>query len=737
MRGIDRPRHILWMSLLGFLMYNVSTPAATLSANGKATARIVVARDEPKPVQYAARELSRYLKSVTGGEFTIQNRPEPGMANLHVGPEAAKYADPDFTTEGLGKEGIVLRSVGDHLILAGGNPRGTLYAIYTFLEDPVGCRFWAPGAETIPSRPTLRVEHLDVCYVPVLETRETTDFRATDGDWSVKAKLNGRKHRVGAHQGGRSINYIAQSKWSSHTFWTVIPPVVYFESHPEWFSLIDGKRVHKVPHYGGTSLCLTNEEMLREYIYNSKLALNWHPWATLYDISQIDDAGEPNRCMCGPCTAVEEQDNPSGLIIQFANKVIAELEKDFPEMMYSTLAYHYSQAPPKHTKPHEKLVVRLCSIGCSTSTPYFERRDENSDGDNSRHNKFQEDLLGWSKICDRLYVWDYVGNFTYLMLPHPNLRTQAPNIRFMVANNVKGIFGEYPSRNRPDTAMPELRSWMLAKLMWDPTLDDRALIEEFVHGYYGPAGSDVLAYVELIHDAVEESGDYLNLSSPPDAKFLSIGTLSEAWKILQDAEAAAGDHRTYRERVHNPQRSVLYAFSKAYDRLRNEAAETSSEWPLPDSPLAIHDLLHPPGPEVVYTLPAEWSFKTDPSDAGWSERWYEREMDTTWTPISVMKAWTDQGHDYHGAAWYRTSFRLPEAGGDDETLHLRFGAIDGDATVILDGEKLAEVQGHGWDQPVTLQLPTALNRDREHHLAVRVTKDNFAAGLWKPVRITR
>lgn len=714
-----------------------SSAGVTLSENGQSRAAVLVASDAPTPVRHAAGELARYLQRVTGADFNVQHRPETGIANIFVGPKAAKSRDEEFTTDGLGKEGIVIRTAGEDLILAGGEPRGTYYAVYTFLENAVGCRFWAPGAETIPSRPTLKVEDLDVRYAPVLETRETTDYRALDGNWSVKSKLNGRKHRVGAHQGGKSINYIAQSKWSSHTFWTVIPPNVYFESHPEWFSLIDGERVHKVPQYSGTSLCLTNEEMFRQYVENSKLALNWHPWADIYDISQIDDAGEPNRCMCAPCTAVEEEDNPAGLIIQFANKVIAELEKDFPEMMYSTLAYHYSQTPPRHTKPHDKLTVRLCPIGCSTSTPYFEHRDENADGDPSRHNKFREDLLGWAKICDRLYLWDYVGNFTYLMLPHPNLRTQAPNIRFMVENNVKGIFGGYPNRNSPETAMPELRSWLLAKLMWDPALDDKALIEEFIHGFYGPAAKDVLAYVNLIHDAVEESGDYLNLSSPPDAKFLSIDTLGKAWEILQSAEAAAGDHRSYRERVRNPQRSVLYAFTKAYDRLRKEAEETGTEWPLPESNLEIYDLLHSPGPEVVHTLPAEWHFKTDPSGAGWSERWDKQEIDASWAPISIMKAWTDQGHDYHGAAWYRTSFRLPGAAEGEKNLKLRLGAIDGDAMIILDGKKLGEVKGQAWDQPSTFPLPPTLDPNQEHRLAIRVTKDNFAAGLWKPVRITR
>jgi hypothetical protein len=82
-------------------------------------------------------------------------------------------------------------------------------------------------------------------------------------------------------------------------------------------------------------------------------------------------------------------------------------------------------------------------------------------------------------------------------------------------------------------------------------------------------------------------------------------------------------------------------------------------------------------------------------------------------------------------------FRLPEAAEGEEKLQLQFGAIDGDAVILLNGGRLGESQGHAWDHPVKLPLPVALDPDREHHLAVRVTKDNFAAGIWKPVRITR
>jgi len=71
---------------------------------------------------------------------------------LIVGPgAAARELAPDLPYDDLSPDGLVIETVGSNLILAGDRPRGTLYAVYTFLEDVVGCRWWSSTASTIPS----------------------------------------------------------------------------------------------------------------------------------------------------------------------------------------------------------------------------------------------------------------------------------------------------------------------------------------------------------------------------------------------------------------------------------------------------------------------------------------------------------------------------------------------------------------------------------------------------------
>ena len=562
----------------------VATPAAadeiTIAENGEAKAVIVVARDATPPQRHAADELVLFLGKVTGARFKLVHERDAAKANLCVGPGAAKAADPGLSVDGLGDEGIVIRTVGKDLILAGGEPRGTLYAAYTFLEDHVGCRWWTSTASTIPRKLTLRVGPLDVRYVPKLECRTTDCPDANEADYSVRNKYNGHHHRLffddGLHnphedrlRGGRKFAYIKSDKWGCHGMWTLIPPEIYFKEHPEWFSMVNGKRTAKL---WMAAHCLSNEDMRKQMVENALLAIIWHPIATIFSVSQVDDGGLKANCECSKCAAIEkEEGSPAGLLLRFVNAVAADLEKHYPKMVVSTLAYHYNQKPPKITKPRHNVVVRLSNIKCSFSVPLSHERNK----------PFRDDLVAWSKICDRLYVWDYVANFGKPMLPHPNLRVLAPNVRFLVAHNVKGIFAE--ALVAPGMEMAELRSWVLAKLFWNPDLDGDKLVEEFALGYYGPAGKHVLAYINLLHDAVEASDDYLGLGSPADAKFLSFDNLVKARAHLDAAEAAVAQDARLLRLVQRFRLHVTYAFLLNWDGLRKQAEAAKADWPLSES----------------------------------------------------------------------------------------------------------------------------------------------------------
>jgi hypothetical protein len=554
------------VSLILLLSASAGLSAVTISQDGQAKAVIVIAAEAPEPEQHAAKELAVFLGQITGATFELASRERPDVSCLFVGSAAAKQTDQRFSTEGLGAEGIVIRTIDDDLILAGGEPRGTLYAVYTFLEDQLGCRWWSSTESTIPKRPTLSVDGVNVRYVPPLEYRSAFWFDAFDGDWAVRNKCNGQSHRLSAEQGGRHLY-----EGFVHTFYPLIPPKTYFADHPEWFSELKGIRTTE-----RAQLCLTNEDMRRELVQNLKERLRDNPAATIASVSQNDWHG---NCQCQNCAAIEkEEGSPAGLMLRFVNAVAADIEQEFPNVAISTLAYQYTRKPPALTKPRHNVIVQLCSIECSFCRPLADERNK----------AFSDDIVGWSKISNRLYIWDYTTNFRHYTMPHPNLRVLGPNVKFFADHHVKGIFeqGAYQSYG---AEMAELRAWVLAKLLWDPRRDGEKLTNEFIEGYYDPAGPEMKAYLKVTHDAVEQSGDWLGCFESHTARYLSFDTLARGWQRLKAAEAAVQDDPALRLRVQVAQLPVLYVFLMRWNDLREGAKAANADWPLPQSAKDAYD----------------------------------------------------------------------------------------------------------------------------------------------------
>ena len=170
----------------------------TIAENGQPRCVIAVAA-KPSPAERdAASELQAILQEVTGTELPIRLCSEVARdaRQIVVGP-SARLAEllPGVKLDKVRADGIVIRTVGDALVLAGPRSRGTLYAVYTFVEDQVGCRWWTPTESTIPRKPTLSVPPLAITYAPKLKIREALYRDALEQQFAVRQKLNGHHNR--------------------------------------------------------------------------------------------------------------------------------------------------------------------------------------------------------------------------------------------------------------------------------------------------------------------------------------------------------------------------------------------------------------------------------------------------------------------------------------------------------------------------------------------------------------
>ncbi|MBU0610020.1 MAG: DUF4838 domain-containing protein [Armatimonadetes bacterium] len=536
----------------------VLDPSSVLPADADGKPRV-------SPVQHAANELAAFLQQVTGAEFRILVTAElPRGKVLCVGPgKVQQLLAPNLKLDQLKPDGIVIETSGLNLILAGDEPRGTLYAVYTFLEDVVGCRWWSSKASTIPSKPDLTVPEQHVRYIPPLEYRETFWYDAFDGDWAVRNKSNANRAQLDEQRGGK-IRY--GGPFFVHTFEGLVPQKEFAATHPEYYSERDGKRL--AGEGVRTQLCVTNPDVKRIVTERVLAYLAKDPTANIISVSQNDwDA----HCLCPECKKLEEYEgSPSGPLLHLVNHVAAEVGKQYPNVAIDTLAYQYTRKPPLHVKPLPNVIVRLCSIECNFAEPLT--------GETNR--TFADDIRGWNQVCDRLYIWDYTTNFGHYIMPHPNQRVLGPNIRFFVDNGVKGIFeqGAYQSHG---AEMAELRAWVLAKLLWNPKRDDKQLIDEFLDGYFGPAAAPIRQYLTLLHDSAEKTRTYLSIGVPPTSAFLSFELMSQAEKLFNDAEAAVKDTPDLLLRVQIARLPIRYVWTMRWQEFQAQARKQKVAWPGP------------------------------------------------------------------------------------------------------------------------------------------------------------
>ena len=546
--------------LLGVVSSTLSAADITLTRGGKGSCTIIIDDQASPQVRHAAEELARFLEEISGATFPIANdRTEIKTQVICVGPSL--IADDRLVKvdrSKLGKEGFTITTGHNALAIIGGEPRGTLYGVYSFLEDELGCRWFTPDCRRIPKQPSMVIRGLSRTVIPALEYRSTDYPHSRDADWAVRNKINGTQTHLDAKRGGK----IAYSHFV-HTFNSILDPKDHFAEHPEYFSKINGQRKD-----GQTQLCLTDPEVRR---LTNKTVERWiteAPGATIFSVSQNDWR---HYCQCAKCSALADREgSQAGPLLAYINNVADSIGSKHPDKLISTLAYQYTRKPPRTIKPRENVTVRLCSIECCFAHPLTAPGDPENE-------KFAGDIRGWSKICDRLYVWDYVINYSHSIMPFPNLYSLKPNINFFINHGVKGLYEEACYFTQGGE-FAELRTWIIAKTMWDPQYDTDRAIDEFLAGYYGRASGPIRKYINLIHDKVKKENHHFTIRTPPTSPAFSKKVIAKSNELFDQAEAAVKDNETRRDRVEVARLPLVYVqIAQGIDKLNKKADDAPTK----------------------------------------------------------------------------------------------------------------------------------------------------------------
>jgi hypothetical protein len=486
-----------------------------LFSNGKTAYRIALSKNASESEKWAANELQKWLKEASGASFPIDDigKPFNGPQIILGYSDLARDKSGQATPADLDESYRYMNSGGDILIF-GGKQRGTMYGVLAFLENELGCRWYTPGYSVVPKRTEFKFAQFSHSEKPGVRVRNDFYFEAFDPIWATRNKMNGSMSTP-VQPGG------IESYWSVHTFYPLLPPAEFYDKHPEYFSLIDGKRIHD-----HAQLCLSNPDVLQIITERIKKQMRNNPEYLIYDISQNDWY---NPCQCDKCQAIVKKEGAeSGIIIWFVNQVADAIASEFPNKFIGTLAYQYTRKPPLHIRPKDNVVVRLCSIECCFSHD-FKSCPKNRD--------FLKELNDWAARAPHLYIWDYVVNFNHYVLPYPNINVLQSNIKTFRDNNAIGIMEQAAYQSRGGE-FAELRAYLIAKLLWNPEVDAQAVINDFMHGYYGRSGKFVREYLDLLQEQVTPE-THVHIGLEPTQKFFTDEFITKSFNLFEEAKKVA------------------------------------------------------------------------------------------------------------------------------------------------------------------------------------------------------
>ena len=528
MMTIKDLRRILTAGLCLFLFFLNGQAQIEMVKNGKTVSRILVDKTNATDLR-AAELLQNFTEQITGAKPEIlpaESRMNKGDILIGNFQLPANGINIDNITE----DGFALTTNDGYIRIVHGKGNGSLYGVVTLLDDYFGIHYLADNTYTLH-------KNSDMTVPSGIERIDNPSFRYRQVATNSTRDPNYRDwHRLESPG-----EVFVQNMWV-HTFNRILPASRYGESHPEYYSFINGERRPGA----ASQWCLTNPEVLELVAARLDSLFKSNPNRHIISVSQNDSQ---THCFCDACKAIDEYEgSPSGTIIHFVNK----LAERFPDKEISTLAYLYSVPPPLHVKPLPNVNIMLCDIDCHRELPLTE---------NASGQQFVKAMEGWSAISDNIFVWDYGINFDNYVSPFPNFHILQPNMELFRKNHATMHFAQINSVKGGDFA--ELRAYLVAKLMWNTSANVDSLMQTFLHEFYGaPAAPYLYQYIKLREGALIGSGISLWIYDTPVTHkdgMLNKPMLRRYNELFDKAEQAVADNAVFLARVRETRLPVMYA----------------------------------------------------------------------------------------------------------------------------------------------------------------------------------
>ena len=487
--------------------------AITLAENGNTSYTVVSDQGKNAETDFAVKELILHLKKATKVDFKSISASD--IENISCLKHRIIVGDNKLSRSIIGDD--VLSSLkaeeslivvrGNDIVLVGGDPIGSLYAVYSFLETDLGCRWYCSDDEPfVPAHKTIIIKDLNRREKPFFSHRwggfnKYYDQRKAEL-WALRNRVSGIGGSFGFKSSmqpigpGHSLHFfIPPHEHKSHwDHWNHPPGSNFFETNPEFFSMSSsGKRVDNL------QLCFSNPELRKTLTMQiesviAKTLTNPNQKAYV-SLGAMDVPGK--FCYCPECRKLEKKyGNIGGPYYDYLIELCEFLEKEHPNVFVKILVYRKKQTeiPPNIKKMPDNLMVHFAPIDDNFAATL----------DHSTNQDTLNNLKTWCKISKTVWVWYYTNYFITAGPAYSNLSKNIEDMKLMAQAGVNGFtFQQTTSTTDKIRGLnfAELQSWVLLKLCQDPYQDGQKLVSEFTDYAFGKAAPQMKKYIAELETA--------------------------------------------------------------------------------------------------------------------------------------------------------------------------------------------------------------------------------------------
>ena len=523
---------------------------------------------------YGKSLLGHYL-TASFGESLLSSLPRPTFS-LVLSADSPR-ADNDAKLVKPGS--YCIQKEGETYVFYSKSGRGILNAIISYLQEDIGVRFFTAEEEFVPSHSSF-IAPTTGFVEPVFSLRnfltDDTYQMVVDEthpplkqDFMVKALAADAFTPFDVKHGGE-VPFFARGLF--HNFHLYCPFEKYGESHPEFFRSITviGKNTNTIDLTSGIDEegnlletdRLTVAKVVLQELKNDVIA---HPEARFFSLTQedgdcyFDDAHNQE---------LEKKYMRSGILIRFCNAIVRELhawaEKEFGrDIKLVTFAYSYTQdAPVKKTGDtyaplHPSVVadpnlyIMLAAPGNAGLGYFSPKQDE----------KIQELFRSWSVIGKHFWFWAYDMDFANYCAYFDSFDVIADNVRGFAKRGIDYLIinSAYDDNHNWQA---NLKAYIYRRLMWNPTLDQNALKDDYLDHYYGPVADVVRNVMSIFHEnyvAMEKKGNDLYFGTwgthvypeniPASVVEKALATIEEGEAWIASSKMDETEKNKYRSRL--------------------------------------------------------------------------------------------------------------------------------------------------------------------------------------------